>query len=239
MNTPAKPESAFKKSVRAVELGLALGVAGFILNALIGGEIAGLMLRSEEDFAVLPFVMSALPAVIAPGLAFAVGLVVEGARWKIVVSQNLTLQFATALVPAVSVGMDEYLTFWTVAQGIGLFAVGTVLSGLAMGRAQRRSRSPQPSTTPTNLAAIDFEKVKQEAAAAAVQAGPLPAASAAADPSAPTPATPAPEAASTASTSSTAPTASMAPAAPAPAAASPAEAGPSPAAPADGGKPNP
>jgi hypothetical protein len=190
VSTPRKPETAFKKSVRAVEIGVALGVAGFILNALISGEIAALQFQSEGEHLAPQLLLLVLPSlIIAPALAFAAGMLVEGSRWRIVISQNLTLQATVLLVPAVSVGIAEFFTPAITAVEVGLLVVGTVLSGLAMGRAQRRK--PEPEKKQASLAAIDFEKVKQEAGAAAAQPAPAADAPPASAP-APAAATPAP-----------------------------------------------
>lgn len=220
VSTPAKPESAFKKSLRAIELGIALGVAGFILNALVAGEIAGRTFQSDEDLLLPRILLLILPSlVIAPATAFAAGLLIEGPRWKIAVSQNVSLTASLLLVPAISFGLDEYFTPGIIVSNVVLCALGTVLSGLALGRAQRRRPEADPKPKPGGLAAIDFEKVKQDAAQPAPEPPPAaqapagqPASSEQPAPAAVAPASPAPAPAPATPPATEAPAAAPAPA---------------------------
>ena len=177
----AKPESSFKKSARAVQIGMALGVAAFILSTLLTFEIASAVLAIENpSVAFWPLLKQDItaPLLLAPLLSYLAGLLIEGPRWTISASLVVTLQVAILLVLAVSVGPEEAISVPGMAIALLAGGVGVVLSGWAMKLAQRRK--PEPKLLP--LAAIDFEKVKEQAAAPLPAASPLdPAASRATD----------------------------------------------------------
>lgn len=167
-------------------LGLALGTAALIANAFVAEQLSRIEIRSVL---LWPLIRQDIrtPVLIAPVLAFLVGLIVEGPRWSIASMMILTIQGSFLSFAAVSVGLSEAAHPLRLAILLVSGAIGVALSGLAMGRAQRREARPVAEPA-KQLAEIDFEKVKQQSAAVSGAASPTPATAAAPDSASPPPA---------------------------------------------------
>ncbi len=202
MTTPPKPPSPLRIAVRAMVLGISLGMACFILNTLLVSQLA-VVLGASGDLGflgvVLELVLRALPSCfVAPVVAYGAGLVLTGPRWLIVVMQNVSAQVTAAAVMAVPVGIEVYAAsseFWFLG---GSLVLGIGLSGWAMKRGQNTAERREQAVAappPVSLASIDFSKVKAEstspAAAAPAAATPAAAPSPEAAPAAPEPVAPA------------------------------------------------
>ena len=186
MSTPTKPASKLRKALHVIELGIALGVAAFIIATLLGSQIAGAIAgwAYDSDSTVLKFIVLVLvnqigPLVVVPAVAYAAAWLVEGSRTTLVVMMVLTLQLAGAAVRVVSWGAEIYKDAFEVAFLLGGSAVGIALGVWAMGRAHKRiaARDAQVAKSaqsqPAPLSSIDFEAVKK-AEAEAVAPAPMP-----------------------------------------------------------------
>lgn len=201
MTTPPKPPSPLRIAVRAMVLGISLGMACFILNTLLVSQLA-VLLGATGDLGfmarVLEVALRALPSCfVAPVVAYGAGLMLTGPRWLIVVMQNISAQVTAAAVMAVPVGIEVYLSSYELWFLGGSLAVGVALSGWAMKRGQttaERREQAVAAPPPPSLASIDFSKVKESAAAAAAPEAATPASPSAAAPVAPASETAAPAA---------------------------------------------
>jgi hypothetical protein len=186
-------------AVRAMVLGISLGMACFILTTLLKYQLLMLLtssLGSETVLGVVALVLEPLGSYfVAPVVAYGAGLVLTGPRWLIVATQNVFALVTSGAVMAVQVGMDVYASPSEIALQAGSLAVGIALSGWAMKRGQTTAEGREQAVAPpppVALAAIDFSKVKAEStgpAAAAPEAA-APAGSPAAPESAPVASTP-------------------------------------------------
>jgi hypothetical protein len=174
VTTAKKPVTKLRKALRDLELGVALGVAAFILATLLGYQlisvISGQALAEQSApviFLARLVVEQLGPLLVVPLLAYAAAWLIEGSRTVLVTTMVLTVQATVAAVRIVSLGSDVYLEF----QELTLVLLGTgggiALGIFAMGRARRRIATHEAPHEEPALAAIDFNSVKQAQAAQA------------------------------------------------------------------------
>jgi hypothetical protein len=169
-NKPVKP-TPVRNAMRLIVLGVSLGVGAFILNVLLSYQIATLLIRLEPSDSVFRWILARLlyeqmgVLLVAPVIAYAAGLLIEGRRWVLASAMIVTLQAIGVNMRVISLGSESVTGVTEILLLTVFTAVGIALSGWAMGRGQAKARvrteQKQPVPAPS-LAAIDFEAVKRE-----------------------------------------------------------------------------
>lgn len=165
-----------KNAARLMVLGVSLGVAAFILNVLLTYQVTSALAAVLEPSNSVPmWILTRLlieqlgVLLVAPVLAYVAGLWIEGRRFPLAMGMVLTLQATGHSVRYLSLGRAAMLQAEEILLFLGAIAVGIALSSWAMGRGQARAQAREgaaPAPAENKLAAIDFEAVKRQAAAA-------------------------------------------------------------------------
>ena len=182
---PAKP-TPVRNATRLLVLGISLGVGAFIINVLLAYQVSILLLHVDlAPDSVWRWILAKLlyeqmgVLLVAPVIAYAAGLLIEGRRWVLASAMVVTLQGTGVNMRVISFGSNVVFGVTEVLLLIVFTGIGIALAAWAMGRGQAKARvrvESKPFVPTSNLAAIDFEAVKkgqgQPPAAAAPQAKP-------------------------------------------------------------------
>jgi hypothetical protein len=176
VTTPPAKRKPIRDAARLVILGISLGVAAFILHVLITSQIATVLHERVEAPSVWTWMFARLlydqigVLLVAPVLAYACGLLVEGPRRVLATGIVLSFQGVRVVMGAAIFGLSTLLDLEDILLLVVFTAVGVALCIWTMGRGQRRAhrhdaQKPGAPTEP-KLAAIDFAAVKQQQATA-------------------------------------------------------------------------
>jgi len=165
--------------VRALILGISLGMGAFILTTLLKFQLVTLLATTIGSSDSI-FMWAAMrlgveqmgTLVVAPVIAYGAGLLLTGPRWAIVTSQILAFQLTSVAVLAGPLGLEAFASPLEIGLLVSFTIIGIVLSGVAMKRgqtsAEKKEKAAPPPPRPAPLSAIDFSQVKPEEPAAVV-----------------------------------------------------------------------
>jgi hypothetical protein len=174
MATPTKPAkpTPVRNATRLLVLGLSLGVGAFILNVLLSYQVSILLLHVDlSPDSVWRWILAKLlyeqmgVLLVAPVIAYAAGLLIDGRRWVLASAMIVSLQAIGVNMRVISFGSSVVFGVTEVLLLIVFTGIGVALSAWAMGRGQAKARvrvESKPFVPTSNLAAIDFEAVKKE-----------------------------------------------------------------------------
>ncbi|MGC4120985.1 MAG: hypothetical protein QM765_41695 [Myxococcales bacterium] len=124
-------------------------------STFLSSKIAQAILRLEAPSPLLwPLLEPRItaPILVAPIVCYLAGLLVEGPRWTIAATTVVALQASIGLIAAVTVHPEVALNASALGISVVAGGIGVLLSGLAIGLAQRRPSAPS-GPAPTNAPA--------------------------------------------------------------------------------------
>jgi len=137
-----------RATARLMVLGASLGVGGFVITAVLGYRLVSALLQTESRFAAVAlFIIVRLLGVllVAPALAYAAGLLIEGPRALLTASMVVVMQATQMLLQAAADGFEVVASPLGLALLLAGTAAGMALCRWSMGRGQRRGRGSAPA----------------------------------------------------------------------------------------------